>query len=65
MAPLLMAAAPFWLTYENVWVAMGEGITRGNGYSNRQRLRLANVYALVVLATLGLSAGYWKLTGAL
>ncbi len=65
MAPLLMACAPFWLTYENVWVAMGEGITRGNGYGTRQRLLLANVYAAAVLVTLVLSVGYWKLIGSL
>jgi anion transporter len=65
IAPLLLACAPFWLSYENVWVAMGDGITRGEAYSNGQRLRLANVYAAAVIVALVLSVGYWKLIGAL
>ena len=65
IAPLLLACAPFWLSYENVWVAMGDGITRGDAYSNGQRLRLANVYAAAVIVALVLSVGYWKLIGAL
>jgi DASS family divalent anion:Na+ symporter len=64
-AALLMGAAPFWLTYQNVWVAMGEGITKGNAYSNGQRLRLANTYGVLVLAGLTLATVYWRLIGVL
>jgi di/tricarboxylate transporter len=64
-APLLMACAPFWLSYQNVWVAMGEGITKGKAYSNGQRLLLANVYAILVLVSLAFAVGYWKLIGVL
>jgi DASS family divalent anion:Na+ symporter len=60
-APLVLAAAPFWATYENFWMAMGEGITSGQAFTVRQRLRLANVYAFAVLVTLAVSVGYWKL----
>ena len=61
-APLVLAAAPFWATYQNFWVAMSEGITSGQGFSTSQRLRLANVYAVSVLITLALSVGFWKVT---
>jgi DASS family divalent anion:Na+ symporter len=59
-APLVLAAAPFWATYQNFWMAMSDGITSGQGFSTAQRLRLANVYALMVLITLVISAGVWK-----
>ncbi len=60
-APLVLAAAPFWATYENFWMAMGEGITSGQAFTTRQRLALANTYAITVLATLVISVGFWKL----
>jgi di/tricarboxylate transporter len=64
-APLVLAAAPFWATYENIWVAMGDGITSGQAFSARQRVSLANTYAVAVLATLAISVGFWKLIGVL
>ena len=64
-APLVLAAAPFWATYENIWVAMGDGITSGQAFSARQRVSLANTYAIAVLATLVISVGFWKLIGVL
>ena len=27
MAPIIIACVPFWMTYQNFWVAMGEGLT--------------------------------------
>jgi solute carrier family 13 (sodium-dependent dicarboxylate transporter), member 2/3/5 len=60
-APLVLAAAPFWATYENFWMAMGEGITSGQAFTARQRVALANTYAVSVLVTLAVSVGFWKL----
>ena len=65
IAPLIMASVPFWVTYQNIWVAMGEGITGGQAFSSAQRLRLANLYALVTLVCLAVATGYWKLIGVL
>jgi anion transporter len=65
MAPILLASAPFWLTYENFWIAMGEGMTGGQGFSSSQRLRLATVYAIVCVLTAAFSVGYWKMVGIL
>jgi di/tricarboxylate transporter len=65
VAPLVLAAAPFWLAYENIWIAMGEGITAGEAFTAGQRIRAAHVYAAAVLVTLVLSVGYWKLIGTL
>jgi hypothetical protein len=65
VAPLLLAQAPFWLSHENFWVAMGEGMTSNQAFSAGQRVTLANVYGILVLVTLAISVGYWTLTGIL
>lgn len=65
MAPLILASVPFWVTYQNIWVAMGEGITGGQAFSPRQRFQLANLYALITLVTLAVAVAYWKLLGIL
>jgi anion transporter len=64
-AALLLASSPFWVTYQNIWVAMGEGITAGQAFSPGDRVRLASVYAVLALITLTVATGYWKLIGAL
>jgi di/tricarboxylate transporter len=63
MAPLVLAAVPFWMPYQNIWIAMGEGITGGEAFSAGQRVRLANIYALVAVVTLIIAAAYWRLIG--
>jgi anion transporter len=64
MAPLVLAAVPFWAPYQNIWIAMGEGITAGEAFNTSQRLRLAHIYAVAVVVTLLLAAVYWKLIAA-
>jgi di/tricarboxylate transporter len=65
VAPTTVASAPFWLPYENFWVAMSESMTGGQGYTGGQRVRLASIYAVAVLATLTVSVVFWKMTGAI
>lgn len=65
MAPLLIASVPFWLSYENFWIAMGEGITGNEGFTSAQRARLSTTYAVLALVSLIVSVGFWKLTGVL
>ena len=45
-AALLIPSVPFWATYQNIWVAMGEGITEGLAFSGAERVRLATMYAV-------------------
>ncbi|MGA8224130.1 MAG: SLC13 family permease [Candidatus Acidiferrales bacterium] len=61
VAPLIFAAVPFWASYQNIWIAMGEGITAGEAFSAGQRVRLAHTYAIVACVTLVLAVFYWKL----
>lgn len=65
IAPMLLGVAPFWLSYQNFWIAMGEGMTSNQGFTDGQRMKLSTVYAGIVLVTLAISVGYWKLIGML
>jgi di/tricarboxylate transporter len=65
MAAILITSVPFWASYQNIWIAMGENITEGLAFTSGQRARLATVYGLVALAALVLAAGYWKMMGLL
>ncbi|MGZ4875891.1 MAG: SLC13 family permease [Candidatus Angelobacter sp.] len=65
MAAILITAIPFWASYQNIWIAMGENITEGLAFTAAQRARLASVYGLTALAALILAAGYWKMMGML
>jgi hypothetical protein len=65
VAALLIPSVPFWATYQNIWVAMGEGITEGLAFSGAERVRLANMYGIFTIFTVAVSVGYWKLIGAL
>lgn len=44
---------------------MADGITGTQAFSARERVRLANAYAVLVLITLAVSTAYWKLIGVL
>ena len=63
MTPIIVASVPFWMTYQNFWIAMGDGLTSSEAFSSGQRVRLANTYAVAVLITMAVAAGYWKLIG--
>jgi anion transporter len=61
MAAILLASVPFWLSYQNFWVAMSEGLTGGEAFSARQRILIATTYAAAVLVTLLISIAWWSL----
>ena len=65
MAPIILASVPFWVSYQNFWVAMGEGLTGNQAFSSRERVLLANTYAVLTLVSLAVAVGYWKLIGVL
>jgi anion transporter len=65
MAPILLASVPFWMSYQNFWVAMGEGFTGNLGFSPAQRVRLANTYAVLTLFTAVIAVAYWRFIGIL
>lgn len=65
MAPILLASVPFWASYQNFWLAMGEGLTGNQAFNTRERILLSNTYAVLALISLIVSVGYWKLIGVM
>jgi anion transporter len=65
MAPIIMASVPFWMSYQNFWVAMGEGLTSNQAFSAGERVRLANAYAVLTLIAMVAAVAYWKVIGVL
>jgi len=65
VAPTTVASAPFFMSYQNFWIAMSEGLTGGKAYDGKQRLIAASTYSVVVLVVLVLSVIYWKMIGAI
>ena len=65
IAALLFAGHPFWVSYQNIWIAMLEGMTGNLANDGAHRVRLAHVYFLVSLFTLTLSVWYWRALGLL
>jgi hypothetical protein len=65
ISPMILAITPFWLSYQNFWVAMSEGMTANQAFTGAQRVKLSTVYAGIVMVTLLVSVGYWKLIGML
>jgi anion transporter len=59
MAAIVLAATPFFLSYENIWVTMCEGMTRDEAFTGGQRTRLAFVYAVAAVAVIAVSVLYW------
>jgi len=65
MAPIILASAPFWVAYQNFWLAIGEGLTGNQAFTPAHRVRLANAYAFFTLVALAVGVGYWRLIGVL
>lgn len=63
VAPTTVVSAPFFLSYQNFWIAMSEGLTGGKAYTGGQRFKAACAYAVIVVAAMVLTVPYWKLIG--
>jgi sodium-dependent dicarboxylate transporter 2/3/5 len=62
-APLLLASAPFWMTYMNFWIAMGDSITQKQAFSKMQLFNVANIYAVSAIMALVAGVFYWRMIG--
>jgi di/tricarboxylate transporter len=62
-APLLLASAPFWMTYMNFWIAMGDSITQKQAFSKMQLFNVANIYAVSAIVALIAGVVYWRMIG--
>jgi anion transporter len=62
-APLLLASAPFWMTYMNFWIAMGDSITQKQAFSKMQLFNIANIYAVSAILACIAGVFYWRMIG--
>jgi hypothetical protein len=62
---ILLPVHVFWFGYQNIWMAMTDGITLGHAYSTADRLRYAAVFLVATLVALLLAVAYWRWLGLL
>jgi hypothetical protein len=55
----------FWFNYQNIWLAMTEGISKKSAYTDADRLKLATVYFGVTIGALWVAIVYWRVIGIL
>jgi di/tricarboxylate transporter len=64
-AIIVLPVHVFWFNYQNIWIAMTAGISKGHAYTDADRVKLATIYFAVTIAVLWISVGYWRLIGLL
>jgi hypothetical protein len=64
-AIVLLPVHVFWFSYQNIWLAMTDGITKKMAYTDRDRLTLASAFIVTTLVALWLSVAYWRWVGVL
>jgi len=62
---ILLPLHVFWLSYQNIWMIMTDGITEKKAYTDRDRIRTATIYLVVSMVALWISVGFWKMIGVL
>ena len=62
-AIVLLPVHVFWFNYQNIWLAMTDGITAKSGYSDADRITLASVFFATTIVSLWLSVAYWSWIG--
>lgn len=59
----MLSLVPFWFLYQNVWLAMSDGMTEHKAFTQGQQAKAATIYAVAVLLSLLISVGYWHEIG--
>lgn len=62
-AMILLPLHIFWFNYQNIWLAMTDGITKRSAYTEADRLMMASVFFATTVVSLWFSVGYWTWTG--
>jgi di/tricarboxylate transporter len=62
-AMIVLPTHVFWFSYQNIWIAMTDGISRNNAYTGTDRIKLASVYFGVTIAALWMAVVYWRTVG--
>jgi len=61
----LLCSAPFWMTYMNFWIAMGDGIAARQAWDRGQLTMTATAYALAAILATVFGVFYWRMIGAM
>ena len=64
-AMVLLPVHVFWFNYQNIWLAMTDGISRRSAYTDGDRLKLATAFLGTTIVALWMSVGYWYLIGVI
>jgi di/tricarboxylate transporter len=64
-AMVLLPVHVFWFSYQNIWLAMTDGITTKGGYSDADRITLATAFFATTIVSLWLSVAYWNWIGVI
>jgi di/tricarboxylate transporter len=62
-ALIVLPVHVFWFSYQNIWLAMTDGISKRSAYSDADRLKLATTFFVVTIVSLWLAIGYWRVLG--
>jgi hypothetical protein len=64
-AIVLLPVHVFWFSYQNIWLAMTDGISKRMAYTDADRLTLATAFLGTTIVALWLGVGYWYLIGVI
>ena len=64
-AVVLLPVHVFWFNYQNIWLAMTDGITKKSAFSGAHRVIFASAFFATTVVALWLSIGYWRWIGIL
>jgi divalent anion:Na+ symporter, DASS family len=62
-ALIVLPVHVFWFSYQNIWLAMTDGISKRSAYSDADRLKLATTFFVVTIMSLWLAIAYWRVLG--
>jgi di/tricarboxylate transporter len=62
-AMVLLPVHIFWFSYQNIWLAMTDSITKRSAYTDVDRLMMACVFFVTTVVSLWFSVSYWSWMG--
>jgi hypothetical protein len=61
-AIIMLPTHVFWFNYQNIWIAMTEGISK-SAYTDADRMKLATVFIVITVVALWIAVGCWRAVG--
>lgn len=64
-AMVLLPVHVFFFSYQNIWLAMTDSITKRSAYTGADRLMMAAIFLAATIVSLWVGVGYWRWMGLL